>query len=73
MTNQGEKNITDAKRFLRKHIKLIETLSSKLSSNDTQTKNCAFAMAWCLNNFMSEGIFIKLEELDKKFEMKDRH
>jgi hypothetical protein len=73
MTNQRDQNITDAKRFLRKHIKLMESVLSNLNSTNNTLKVRAFGISWILHNFMKDELLDKVDDLLKEHKINNHH
>ena len=67
MNNIEYKNVYDAKKCLKAHIKFFESLLSHISGTDEVLKGRAMWASWCLNNYMNEQLAKDIEGAMKQY------
>ena len=73
MSENKKDSLIAAKKFLRKHIKVLEKALEKLSGDDNQDQFSAYLLSWCIHNFMKDELLDKMKCAVKDIEKKQAH
>ena len=61
-----DKNVIEAKESIKAHIKFFEALLKHLNGNDVVLKGRAMWAAWCLHQYMNDGLVSDIETAMKR-------
>ncbi len=63
MISKDSNSLKSARKFLKNHIKFINDLRNELNSDDELVRIKAFAVTYCVNQYIFKEIFSDIEKL----------
>ncbi len=73
MNNEENKNIYEAKKSLKSHIKFFESLLHHINGTDEVLRARAMWATWCLHRYMNDRLIIDIEKAMNEFNDVNKH
>ena len=64
--SNDEKNLYEAKKSLKSHIKFFESLLKHLNGSDQVLKGRSMWASWCLHRYINDGLITDIEKAMKE-------
>jgi hypothetical protein len=71
--SEENKNIYEAKKSLKAHIKFFDALLGHINGSNEPLKARAMWATWCLHRYINDGLIVDIEKAMREYGTKETH